>query len=131
MTSTMKTQRNIVDRGLFATLLAAFEGPNGQERDSDLVGRVLRKRNKTSAGQSSNALGWRSDREMLDLRRAGPGMYGQALRFVGEDGGSVGAAETIRRRPGLALMFLSSLLHQVRPYRGSALRISIAFNRSL
>ena len=86
MTSTMKTQRNIVDRGLFATLLAAFEGPNGQERDSDLVGRVLRKRNKTPAGQSSNALGWRSDREMLDLRRACPGMYGQALRFVGEDG---------------------------------------------
>ena len=68
MTSTMKTQRNIVVRGLFATLLAAFEGPNGQERDSDPVGRVLRKRNKTPAGQASNAVGWRSDREMLDLR---------------------------------------------------------------
>ena len=110
MTSTMKTQRDIVVRGLFATLLAAFEGPNGQERDSDPVGRVLRKWNKTPAI---------------------PGMYVPALQFVGEDGGSVGAAETIRRRPGLALMFLSSLLRQVRPYRGSTLRISIAFNRSL
>ena len=105
--------------------------PNGQERETDLVARVVRKRNKTPAVQASNAVGWRSDREMLDLRGAGPGMYGPALQFVGEDGGSVGAAETIRRRPGLALMFLSSLLHQVRPYRGSALRISIAFNRSL
>jgi Putative 2OG-Fe(II) oxygenase len=131
MTSTMKTQRNVVVRGLFATLLAALEVPDGQKRETDLVARVVRRRSKTPAVQASNAVGWRSDREMLDLRGAGPDKYGQALQFVGEDGGSVAAPETIRTRPGLALMFLSSLLHQVRPYRGSALRISIAFNRSL
>ena len=131
MTSTMKTQMNIVVRGLFTMLLAAFEGPNGQERSSDLVAKILRKRNKTPSVQAANPGGRRSDRKMLDLRGAGPGMYAPALQFVGEDGGSVGATETIRTRPGLLLMFLSSLLHQVRSYRGSALRISIAFNRSL
>ena len=69
--------------------------------------------------------------EMLDPRGAGPGMYAPALQFVGEDGASVGAAETIRPRPGLLFMFPSWLFHQVRPYRGAALRISIAFNLSL
>lgn len=69
--------------------------------------------------------------EMLDPRGAGPGMYAPALQFAGEDGASVGAAETIRPRPGLLFMFPSWLFHQVRPYRGGALRISIAFNLSL
>ena len=130
MTSTMKTQMNAVVRR-FATLLAALEVPNGQERNSDLVAKILRKRNETPSVQASNVGGWRSDRVMLDQRGAGPGMYAPALQFVDEDGGSVGATETIRTRPGLSLMFLSSVFHQVRPYRGSALRISIAFNRSL
>ncbi len=81
--------------------------------------------------------GWAADSslggefEMLDPRGAGPGMYAPALQFVGEDGASVGAAETIRPRPRLLFMFPSWLFHQVRPYRGSALRISIAFNLSL
>jgi uncharacterized protein (TIGR02466 family) len=69
--------------------------------------------------------------EMLDPRGPGPGMYAPALKFSGEDGASVGAAEMIRPRPGLLLLFPSWLLHQVRPYRGEALRISIAFNLSL
>jgi hypothetical protein len=131
MTSTMKTQMNIVVRGLFATLLAALEVPNCQQCNSDLVAKILRKRDETPSVQASNAGGRRSDRAMHNPRDAGPGMYAPALQFVGEDGGSGGAAETIRTRPGLALMFLSSLFRQVRPYRGSALRISIAFNRSL
>ncbi len=131
MTSTMKTQMNIVVRGLFTMLLAAFEGPNGQERSSDLVAKILRKWNETPSVQAANPSGRRSDREMLDPRGACPGMYAPALQIVGEDGGSVGATATIRTRPGLLLMFLSSLLHQVRSYRGSALRISIAFTRSL
>ena len=114
----------------FATLLAALEVPNGQERNSDLVAKILRKRNETPSVQASNVGGWRSDRVMLDERDAGPGVYAPALQFVDEDGDSVGAMETIRTRLGL-LMFLSSVFHQVRPYRGSALRISIAFNRSL
>ncbi len=66
--------------------------------------------------------------EMLDPRGPGPAMYAPTLKFAGEDGASVGSAETIRPRPGLLFLFPSWLYHQVRPYRGDALRISIAFN---
>jgi len=66
--------------------------------------------------------------EMLDPRGPGPGMYAPGLKFAGEDGTSVGSAETIRPKPGLLFLFPSWLFHQVRPYRGSGLRISIAFN---
>jgi uncharacterized protein (TIGR02466 family) len=69
--------------------------------------------------------------EMLDPRGPGPGMYAPALKFAGEDGQSVGSAEVIRPRPGLLFLFPSWLYHQVRPYRGTALRISIAFNLGL
>jgi uncharacterized protein (TIGR02466 family) len=66
--------------------------------------------------------------EMLDPRGPGRGMYAPALKCAGEDGTSVGSAETIRPRPGLLFLFPSWLRHQVRPYRGTGLRISIAFN---
>ena len=66
--------------------------------------------------------------EMMDPRGPGPGMYAPALKFAGEDGASVGAGEMIRPRPGLLFLFPSFLFHQVRPYRGQNLRISIAFN---
>ncbi len=66
--------------------------------------------------------------EMLDPRGPGPGMYAPALKFAGEDGTSAGSGETIRPRPGLLFLFPSWLYHQVRPYRGNGLRISIAFN---
>ena len=66
--------------------------------------------------------------EMLDPRGPGPGMYAPTLKFAGEDGASVGSAETIRPRPGLLFIFPSWLYHQVRTYRGTELRISIAFN---
>ncbi len=69
--------------------------------------------------------------EMLDPRGPGPAMYAPTLKFAGEDGSSVGSAETIRPRPGLLFLFPSWLMHQVRPYRGSDLRISIAFNLGL
>jgi uncharacterized protein (TIGR02466 family) len=69
--------------------------------------------------------------EMLDPRGPGPGMYAPALKFAGPDGASVGAAETILPRPGLLVLFPSWLFHQVRPYRGTGLRISIAFNLGL
>jgi uncharacterized protein (TIGR02466 family) len=69
--------------------------------------------------------------EMLDPRGPGPGMYAPHLKFAGEDGNSVGGGETIRPRPGLMLLFPSWLFHQVRPYRGDGLRISIAFNLGL
>ena len=66
--------------------------------------------------------------EMLDPRGPGPAMYAPTLKFAGEDGASVGSGETILPRPGLLFLFPSWLYHQVRPYRGRALRISIAFN---
>ena len=69
--------------------------------------------------------------EMLDPRGPAPAMYAPALKFAGEDGTSVGSAETIRPRPGLLFLFPSWLMHQVRPYRGDALRISVAFNMGL
>jgi uncharacterized protein (TIGR02466 family) len=69
--------------------------------------------------------------EMIDPRGPGPGMYAPGLKFAGEDGASVGSGETIRPRPGLLFLFPSWLFHQVRPYRGRDLRISIAFNLGL
>jgi uncharacterized protein (TIGR02466 family) len=69
--------------------------------------------------------------EMLDPRGPGPGMYAPMLKFIGEDGASVGGAEIIRPKPGLLFLFPSWLMHQVRPYLGTGLRISIAFNLSL
>ena len=69
--------------------------------------------------------------EMLDPRGPGPGMVAPHLKFAGEDGASVGGAEIIRPKPGLLFLFPSWLMHQVRPYRGTGTRISIAFNLSL
>jgi uncharacterized protein (TIGR02466 family) len=69
--------------------------------------------------------------EMFDPRGPAPMMHAPSLKFGGEDGLSAGSAETIRPRPGLMVIFPSFLLHAVRPYRGSRLRISIAFNFGL
>ena len=66
--------------------------------------------------------------EMFDPRGPAPMMHAPTLKFAGEDGLSVGSAETIRPRPGMMFIFPSFLLHSVRPYLGKALRISIAFN---
>ena len=68
--------------------------------------------------------------EFMDPRGPGPAMYAPQLAF-GSAGLSVGANETIRPRAGRLVMFPAWLLHQVRPYRGTAQRISIAFNLSL
>ena len=68
--------------------------------------------------------------EFMDPRGPGPAMYAPQLAF-GNAGLSVGANETVRPRSGRLVMFPAWLLHQVRPYRGAALRISIAFNLSL
>ena len=66
--------------------------------------------------------------EMIDPRGPAPAMYAPTLRFAGEDGQSAGSGETILPKPGLLFLFPSWLQHQVRPYRGTELRISIAFN---
>ena len=69
--------------------------------------------------------------EMLDPRGPAPMMQAPSLKFAGEDGQSAGSAETIQPRPGLLFLFPSFLLHSVRPYRGTGVRISIAFNLGL
>ncbi len=68
--------------------------------------------------------------EFMDPRGPGPAMYAPHLAF-GTAGLSVGANETVRPRTGRLVRFPAWLLHQVRPYRGAAQRISIAFNLSL
>jgi uncharacterized protein (TIGR02466 family) len=66
--------------------------------------------------------------EMIDPRGAAPMMHAPMLKFAGEGGLSAGSAETIQPRPGLLFIFPSFLFHAVRPYRGNALRISVAMN---
>ena len=68
--------------------------------------------------------------EFMDPRGPGPAMYAPQLAY-GSAGLSVGANETVRPKSGRLVMFPAWLLHQVRPYRGAARRISIAFNLSL
>jgi uncharacterized protein (TIGR02466 family) len=68
--------------------------------------------------------------EFMDPRGPGPAMYAPQLAY-GSAGLSVGANETVRPKSGRLVMFPAWLLHQVRPYRGGAQRISIAFNLSL
>lgn len=69
--------------------------------------------------------------EMIDPRGPAPAMYAPTLRFAGEDGQSAGSAESIQPKPGLLFLFPSWLMHQVRPYRGTGLRVSLAFNLGL
>lgn len=69
--------------------------------------------------------------ELLDPRGAGPAMYAPLLAFAGPGGLSVGGSETLRPKSGRLVLFPAWLYHQVRPYRGSGQRISIAFNLSL
>lgn len=68
--------------------------------------------------------------EFMDPRGPGPAMYAPQLAY-GSAGLSVGANEVVRPKSGRLVMFPAWLLHQVRPYRGTARRISIAFNLSL
>ena len=69
--------------------------------------------------------------EMQDPRGVAPAMYAPMLCFATPGGRSVGASELIRPRAGLMILFPAWLSHGVRPYRGSRMRISIAFNLSL
>jgi uncharacterized protein (TIGR02466 family) len=69
--------------------------------------------------------------EIMDPRAPGVAMYAPQLAFNVPGGLSVGANEVVRPKPGLMVMFPAWLLHQVRPYKGNAERISIAFNLSL
>ncbi|HYX04091.1 MAG TPA: TIGR02466 family protein [Reyranella sp.] len=69
--------------------------------------------------------------EFMDPRGPGPAMYAPHLAFAMPGGLSVGANEIVSPKSGRLVMFPAWVLHQVRPYRGNAQRISIAFNLSL
>lgn len=69
--------------------------------------------------------------EFMDPRGPGPAMYAPQLAFAMPGGLSVGANEVVRPQTGRLVMFPAWVLHQVRPYRGMAERISIALNLSL
>jgi uncharacterized protein (TIGR02466 family) len=69
--------------------------------------------------------------EVHDPRGVAPAMYAPLLTFAGPGGPSLGAAEQIAPVAGMMVLFPSWLQHAVRPYRGDAVRISIAFNLGL
>ena len=69
--------------------------------------------------------------EVHDPRGVAPAMYAPKLAFSMPQGQSVGASETLHPKSGMMVLFPSWLSHAVRPYRGQATRISIAFNLSL
>jgi len=69
--------------------------------------------------------------EFMDPRGPAPAMYAPHLAFAIAGGLSAGTNQTISPRAGRLVMFPSWVLHQVRPYLGTAQRISIAFNLSL
>jgi len=69
--------------------------------------------------------------EFMDPRGAGPVMYAPHLGFAMKGGLSGGANEVLQPKAGRMVLFPSWLLHQVRHYRGTAERISIAFNLNL
>ncbi len=69
--------------------------------------------------------------EMMDPRGPGPALYAPHLAYAMPQGLSPGSSEVVQPRSGLLLLFPAWLLHQVRPYGGQALRISIAFNLSI
>jgi uncharacterized protein (TIGR02466 family) len=58
-------------------------------------------------------------------------MYAPDVQIKLPNGQRLSSAMTIKPRPGLGVIFPSWLMHEVDPYRGNALRISIAFNFSL
>jgi uncharacterized protein (TIGR02466 family) len=69
--------------------------------------------------------------EFMDPRGAAPAMYAPNLAWNVPGGRSMGACETIPPRAGRMVLFPAWMLHAVRPYRGSAERISVAFNLSV
>ncbi len=69
--------------------------------------------------------------EVQDPRGVAPIMYAPLLTFAGPGGASLGASELITPAAGMMVLFPSWLQHAVRPYKGDAVRISIAFNLSL
>jgi uncharacterized protein (TIGR02466 family) len=82
-------------------------------------------------GGVSAAPGLGGELEFMDPRGPAPAMYAPHLAFALPGGLSAGTNQTIVPKAGRLVMFPAWLLHQVRPYLGTAQRISIAFNLSL
>ena len=78
---------------------------------------------------SDNSLG--GELEFMDPRAPGVAMYAPQLAFNVPGGLSVGANEVVVPKAGRMVLFPAWILHQVRPYKGNATRISVAFNLSL
>src|SRR3984893_16980466 len=66
--------------------------------------------------------------EFMDPRGPMAAIYAPHLAVAMPGGLKAGANEPVIPKAGRLVMFPSWLLHQVRPYRGNAERISIAFN---
>jgi uncharacterized protein (TIGR02466 family) len=66
--------------------------------------------------------------EFMDPRGPLPAMNAPHLAVAMPGGLGAGATERVQPKAGRLVMFPSWLMHQVRPYRGEATRISIAFN---
>ncbi len=69
--------------------------------------------------------------EFLDPRGVGPAMYAPNLAFAVPGGRAIGASEVVPPAAGVLVLFPAWIFHQVRPYAGTATRISIAFNLSI
>ena len=69
--------------------------------------------------------------EFMDPRGPLPAMNAPHLGVAMAGGLSAGATERISPKAGRLVMFPSWMMHQVRPYRGNAERVSIASNLSL
>jgi uncharacterized protein (TIGR02466 family) len=66
--------------------------------------------------------------EFMDPRGPMAAIYAPHLAVAMPGGLKAGANEPLIPKAGRLVMFPSWLLHQVRPYRGNAERISVAFN---
>ena len=69
--------------------------------------------------------------EFMDPRGPLPAMNAPHLGFAMPGGLSAGATERVPPKSGRLVLFPAWMMHQVRPYRGAALRISVAFNLTL
>lgn len=69
--------------------------------------------------------------EFMDPRGALPAMNAPHLAFAMPGGLAAGATERVPPRAGRLVLFPAWVMHQVRPYRGTAERISVAFSLAL
>jgi len=69
--------------------------------------------------------------EFMDPRGPLPAVTAPHLGFAMPGGLSGGATERVQPKAGRMVLFPGWMMHQVRPYRGTAERISIAFNLTL